>query len=209
MKTKQNAALFMILLIVLLPVEFVEALTISNANVVEYSDRYALINWQTDEASNSVVKYDVTNTTLALSRTSSALVTNHTVMLYNLLNGTTYYFAVQSTNENGTAVANNSDAYYNFTTDATDTKPPFIIADLPRYNHGARIDIDVQTEPNSLVIINVNGVNQRNRVVDSTGKYSFVNVALNASMDNLVEIKVQDPKYPANPETVKNIFSLC
>ncbi len=203
MKTKQNAALFMILLIILLPIQTASALTISNVNVVEYSNRYALINWETDEASSSLVKYDVTNTTLTLTKSDSSFVKNHTVLLSNLLSSTEYFFFVQSSNENGTAVDNKSNEYYKFTTDSVDTKPPFIIADLPRYNAGTEINIDVMTEPNALVVIYVNGNSSRSRVVDSTGRYTFINVRL-TSGENIVEIVAQDPNYPANPETRKS-----
>jgi hypothetical protein len=61
----------------------------------------AVVTWTTDSAANSRVDYGTSPTTLNLSATSSASVTNHSVPLGGLTRGTTYYYRVTSTNANG------------------------------------------------------------------------------------------------------------
>ena len=79
------------------------------------------IGWTTDELSDSLVSWGVGtppgNTTGSATRTLS-----HSIALTGLNDNTTYFFAVQSTDEAGnTALDNNNSAYYSFT---TAVKPP-------------------------------------------------------------------------------------
>jgi hypothetical protein len=79
------------------------------------------ITWQTDEPANSVVLYG-TNQPLTLATTNAPLTLSHTLRLYNLVPGKTYYFAVSSTDEAGnTASNNNSGAYFSFVAVQTPT----------------------------------------------------------------------------------------
>ena len=201
MNTKQIFAMFSMALMLFLPITTVHALAITDVNIEQVSDRYARINWQTDENSDSLLRYDITNTTLALDESDSTLVTNHTIMLTNLLNGTRYFFEVESTNENGTVGDNNSDVYHQFVTDASDTTPPFIIADLPAYNPGTSIDIQVETEPNALIRIFVNDFNNltRFKATDISGSFTFPSITL-VSGNNNIKIQAEDPSGLINEE---------
>ncbi len=72
------------------------------------------ITWQTSEPANSVVYYS-TNQSFNLSVTNSDLVTSHSVRLFNLVPGQTYYFIVGSTDLAGnTTINNNSGTNYSF-----------------------------------------------------------------------------------------------
>ena len=75
----------------------------------------AIITWTTDQASSSQVKYGTTQSYGSTSTLNSALVTSHSVTLTGLTPGTTYDFAVVSTNgSNATSTSTN----YSFSTTA-------------------------------------------------------------------------------------------
>ena len=83
----------------------------------------ARITWITDKPSNSKVKYDTTTPPTSILSDSS-IVMYHSVTLTNLLAGTTYYFEVQSTDQNGNiAIDNNGGSFYTFT---TDNRAPYV-----------------------------------------------------------------------------------
>jgi hypothetical protein len=63
----------------------------------------ATVAWTTDEASNSVVNYGTSPTSLTLSATVSAMVTSHSVTLSGLTSGVTYYYRVTSRDAGGLA----------------------------------------------------------------------------------------------------------
>ncbi|RKS02408.1 DUF4082 domain-containing protein [Flavobacterium sp. 102] len=69
---------------------------ISNVVATPNNDGTATITWNTDEPSTSVVYLGTHEENLALTHSSSALVTNHSVILTNLNLNTTYYFRVTS-----------------------------------------------------------------------------------------------------------------
>lgn len=76
----------------------------------------ATVTWNTDETSNSAVRYR-TDTGNFEERSNSALVTSHNVELTGLNPATTYYYEVISSDADGnTAIDNNSAQYYSFTT---------------------------------------------------------------------------------------------
>jgi len=89
---------------------------ISNVASSDITYNSARITWDTDEPSNSNVKYGTT-TPPTVTKSDSSMVTSHTITLTDLLPGTTYYYEVQSTDIKGnTAIDNNNNAYYTFTT---------------------------------------------------------------------------------------------
>ncbi|MBE3136433.1 MAG: fibronectin type III domain-containing protein [Thermoplasmata archaeon] len=89
---------------------------ISNVASSDITYNSARIIWDTDEPSNSNVKYGTT-TPPTSTKSDSSMVTSHTITLTDLLPGTTYYYEVQSTDIKGnTAIDNNNSAYYTFTT---------------------------------------------------------------------------------------------
>ena len=75
----------------------------------------AIITWDTDELSNSIVKYGTT-TSLGSTQINASYVRSHSVTLTGLTSDTQYYFEVQSTDASGnTAIENNNGSYYTFT----------------------------------------------------------------------------------------------
>ncbi len=111
---------------------------ISGVTVTSLRSKTCKIEWNTDEPSSSKVMYG-TEMPLDLSLSSASLTTNHVLSLTRLIDNTTFYFAVESTDEAGnTAYDDNESAYYTFT---TTPKPPTMPADpeWPTYqNNNAR-----------------------------------------------------------------------
>ena len=66
-----------------------------------------LIDWQSDEPADSIVRYG-TNATLSFSATNFIVTTNHEVRLENLIAGRTYFYAVISADEAGNRTTNNN-----------------------------------------------------------------------------------------------------
>ena len=60
----------------------------------------ATITWTTDQASTSQVEFGTTTAYGSLSTASASLVTSHSVLLTGLTPGTTYNYAVWSSNSN-------------------------------------------------------------------------------------------------------------
>ena len=87
---------------------------ITNVQVSDIAYDTATITWDTDEEADSRVYY---GTTLPpdLSEWNATLATQHTIKLTGLTLGTTYYFAVASTDAVGIeAIDDNDGAYYEF-----------------------------------------------------------------------------------------------
>lgn len=85
----------------------------------------ATVIWTTDENSDSVLWWGDTSPP-ANQASSSRLVTDHAISLAGLTENTTYYYAVQSTDEAGnTGLDDNSGSYYTFVTlEKPPTAPP-------------------------------------------------------------------------------------
>lgn len=113
------------------------------------TNQSAMINWATNELSNSTVKYGNT-TALGSVNSSSSMVTNHTINLNNLLSNMTYFYNVTSCDASGNC---NTTGYYNFTTSPNDTTPP-VITDVQNYsvtNQSAIIGWTTSEQANSTV----------------------------------------------------------
>ena len=76
---------------------------ISNVSAIADGDGTATITWNTDEPSDSRVDYGTNPDELSQSRSSTALVTAHSVELNGLQPNTTYHYRVTSEDEAGTA----------------------------------------------------------------------------------------------------------
>jgi len=72
--------------------------------VLEVTQDSAVIFWETDESSDSVVRYGKTARVYALQAAEPALLTRHTITLTRLEPSTTYHFVVQSTDPSGNTV---------------------------------------------------------------------------------------------------------
>lgn len=93
---------------------------ISNVRATAASDTAAVIEWTTDEPSNSQVQYGTSSSAwgnYSASKDDAAMVTSHSVTLTGLLGGTLYYFRVGSTDAlgNGPSISNEA----GFTTPAS------------------------------------------------------------------------------------------
>lgn len=85
------------------------------------TDSTAVIQWTTDEASTTVVDYDIDSSIpYAFHEENLAPVTSHTITLTGLDANTTYYYIVRSTDPVGNT---NTSVEYNFTTTVDTTKP--------------------------------------------------------------------------------------
>ncbi len=76
-------------------------LTISDIQIVNVSKNTAVVTWQTNEQSDSSIKYGKYNINYTLQGYNSSPVTNHSIKLSNLSPATTYYFVVNSTDISG------------------------------------------------------------------------------------------------------------
>ncbi|MEW5806202.1 MAG: hypothetical protein AB1756_02460 [Acidobacteriota bacterium] len=89
---------------------------ISDVMHKDITDTKATITWLTDEASDSVVKYGQ-NKPPTNEKSSSTLVTNHSIQLTNLQSCTIYYYEVNSSDSShNKAVDDNNGQYYHFET---------------------------------------------------------------------------------------------
>ena len=101
---------------------------ISNVQVSSTTDTTALIEWATNEPSDSQVRYGTVTGNYSYLKNNITLVTNHSVTLTDLDPSTTYYFRVASLDFSGNGPTTSDELY--FTTDsAPDTTPP-IVSDI-------------------------------------------------------------------------------
>ena len=97
---------------------------ISNVTKTELTNDSVTISWDTDENSNSVVKYGTTPGIYLNGQFDTSLITLHNISLTELNATTTYYYVVNSTDASGNT---GESSEYNFTTTATsDITPPVI-----------------------------------------------------------------------------------
>ncbi len=101
---------------------------ISNVQVTSTADTIAVIEWTTDEPSDSLVQYGTSSSTWGSypsSKNDVGMVTSHSVTISGLTADTTYYFRVGSTDASGNGPDPSEE--YSFTTDPTpETDPPSI-----------------------------------------------------------------------------------
>jgi hypothetical protein len=71
----------------------------------------ATITWETDEPANSLVKYGTQPGIYPESETYPAYVTQHSITLTGLLNSTTYYFVVNSTDQSGNSAQSSEQSF--------------------------------------------------------------------------------------------------
>jgi len=124
---------------------------ISNVVSTGITNNSATITWDTDESSDSLVKYGTTPEVYMSEEYNTAEVTSHNISLTGLDAGTTYYYLVRSTDSNGNAAES---AEYSFSTLATpDTTPPLIsnVTSTGITNNSATITWDTDESSDSLV----------------------------------------------------------
>jgi len=120
--------------------------------LLKMDDYTAIITWITDEPSDSVVNYGTT-TALGNTTSDSTLVTNHQIILTDLQFDKTYYYEVQSTDQDGnTATDDNNGSYFTFTTEKDTTPPVISNIILSEITHNsAKITWDTDEQSNSKV----------------------------------------------------------
>jgi len=113
---------------------------ISDVTVSSVRFNRATINWLTDEPADSSIWYGTSTPDLSTASTMS--VTDHSLAVSGLLENTTYYFWVESTDEAGnTASDDNGSAYYTFRTTVRPPEPP-ANEDWPTFhNNEARVGV--------------------------------------------------------------------
>ncbi|MCG7848004.1 MAG: fibronectin type III domain-containing protein [ANME-2 cluster archaeon] len=81
------------------------------------TSKKAVITWETNKPSDSLIKYGTNSKHLSLEASSSDMVTSHSIILTGLSSSTKYYFRVKSTDDLGnTVIEDNNGALYEFTT---------------------------------------------------------------------------------------------
>ena len=86
---------------------------ITNISATNITTNSATITWDTDEPSDSLVKYGTESGNYTLIAYNGNNVTLHIINLTGLIANTTYYYVVNSTDQNGNS---NQSKEYNFTT---------------------------------------------------------------------------------------------
>ncbi|MBI2101695.1 hypothetical protein HYT53_03705 [Candidatus Woesearchaeota archaeon] len=162
---------------------------ITSVDILPVADTTARATWLTDENATTIVLYGTNRTDKIKS--STQLVTNHSIVIDGLVKNTRYIFIVKSCDASGNC-ANSSGR--NFTA-GRDITPPFINASIPRFVNRRVIDIVGSTEPFSSVSLFVNdmGIPKRSlsgNEVGSSGRFVFSQIQLNN--DNIVKITVAD-----------------
>ncbi len=118
---------------------------ISNIRVVSISDTSAIVLWDTDVASTSVVKYGLSIVYNNIASTPG-LVTNHAVLLTGLSVDTLYHFFVLSTEGSTGLTGISADGTFRTLTDTTPPANPFGFIATPG-NAQVRLDWTNPTEP--------------------------------------------------------------
>jgi len=100
---------------------------ITNVTNTAPTHNSATIMWDTDEPSDSLVKYGTVSGSYNKSKSDAAYVTSHSIELTGLESNTTYYYVVNSTDPSGNS---NESAEYNFTTEPKPAMPDLEITDI-------------------------------------------------------------------------------
>jgi hypothetical protein len=122
---------------------------ISNVQVTSTTDSTAVIEWSTDEASDSQVQYGSNSRSWGnypSTKTDAGMVTSHSVTLTGLTDSATFYFRVGSTDAPGNGPTTSSED--NFTTDPT---PEYTVQGLPS-------DLRGSTPESDTVVLTLNSI---------------------------------------------------
>lgn len=92
----------------------ITAPTISNIQAVDITTTAARITWITNEASTSVVEYG-TSVSYGLTQSNSSMVTDHSVILTWLSDGTQYHYRVSSVDSSDNATASGDNTFKTLT----------------------------------------------------------------------------------------------
>jgi len=155
---------------------------ISNVTATNITINSAIIAWDTDEPSDSLVKYGMESGNYTLQVCNTNNVTFHNIELTGLMASTIYYFVVNSTDLAGNS---NESTEYNFTTiPVIDTTPPASISNLTNTTGQTWINWTWTNPPDAdfnYTMVYLNGTWQTNT------SYPFYN-ATNLTPDTFYEI---------------------
>jgi PGF-pre-PGF domain-containing protein len=109
------------------------------------------ISWDTDEDSDSLVKYGTESGSYIVEVPDIALLSSHSIELSGLNSNTTYYYVVNSTDTGSNSAQ--SDEYFFTTADIADTTPPVIfnITNTTPATDSVTISWDTDEDSDSLV----------------------------------------------------------
>jgi len=102
----------------------------SPPTVTAKTDNVAVIEWSTNEPSNSMVQYDLTSNewgAYPLSESIPDMVVNHSVVLANLGTNQTYYFRVGSVDEHGNGPEPSHEVFFTTDTEPDNTSPRIVL----------------------------------------------------------------------------------
>ncbi len=168
------------------------SIIISNVNASEITDESANIEWTTDKAGDSLVKYGTISGAYTQQERNAANVILHDIKLIGLIPNTTYYYAVNSTDVQGNSAESAEQIFR--THGLTDIIPPTIssITLFPaNTTAGSRINITVLASDNTGVVeVSANNTQLTNSggfwngsitAPSSIGKYSLLIKAKDAA----------------------------
>ncbi len=139
---------------------------ISDVQATSITQDSAVIQWTTDEASDSVVEYGTSSGNYTHSSSDSAMVTAHSVSLSGLTASTTYYYRVKSTDASDNTA--NSTEYQFTTLDPPPDEPMINVIYLTTQKQGSK------TKAIATITVTSNGSPVEGAVVDVTWSGSYV-----------------------------------
>jgi hypothetical protein len=207
LRNKIKSMCILLVLLMFLNLSFASALQISNVRSEDVTDSSAIIKWETDTAANSFLEYGQNVGSLRRIGDSN-LVTNHQLLVDDLVPETNYVYSVQS----NSMVDNNNGSYFSFMTPIPDIIAPGLQVELPEAIKGNTVDIFGKTEIGSQVSLFVNEVARGTTTAIATlvdendsisitsvdannnlqGSFSFVNVLLTEDTLNTIKVKSSD-----------------
>jgi hypothetical protein len=101
---------------------------ITNVTNTTTTHNSAIIEWDTDEPADSLVKYGTESGNLNMSKNDTTYETPHSIELTGLDSNTKYYYVVNSTDPSGNS--NESEEVYNFTTEPQPSEPDLEITNI-------------------------------------------------------------------------------
>jgi PGF-pre-PGF domain-containing protein len=171
---------------------------ISNVTSTDITNNSATITWDTDESSDSMVKYGTTSEVYTSEEYNATNVTSHNLSLTGLDAEATYYYLVNSTDPGGNAAES---AEYRFTTLATPImKKAFEIISIEAGKTKSvtfeRLDvrkISIEADKNvSDVTVTVEAVDKPEEITEAPGiAYGYVNITVTKLMDVDVTTKIE------------------
>ncbi len=144
---------------------------ISNVSISNVTATSAVISWDTNKESDSLVKYGVSPTSYIQSQSNTNLITDHSLILEGLISDTQYYFVVNSTDIQGNS---NQSVEYSFRTQNIDLIPPTTNLTLSgTLGNNSWYISDVQVNLTATDNVGGSGINKTEYTFDNSYLISF------------------------------------